>query len=213
MTTLLRATMAMLAALVLAPSPLLAQSAAPGFDCRKAATAVEKLICANKGLSQLDRETTQLFTTARDNAGDARIGVVESQRRWIDARNDCATSTDKDRCLAETYVGRIAALRRQFAAARQVKDSVSLGPFVAQCDRGDPLSVAFVNTDPSYVFIGTKRETFVLKEAISGSGARYEAQFPKGQARLWSKGDDAMIALPGGREMNCTLKLTTQVPN
>lgn len=213
MRNFLRATMVALAALAFAPSPLLAQSAAPSFDCKKAASAVEKLICANKGLSQLDRETTQLFTTARDNAGDARIGVIESQRRWVQARNDCATSTDKDRCLVESYVGRISDLRRQFAAARQVKGSVSLGPFVAQCDRGDPLSVAFVNTDPSYVFIGTAKTAFVLQQAISGSGARYEAQYPKGQARLWNKGDDATIALPGERDMNCTLKLTTQVPN
>lgn len=201
------------AAFAVLPSPLLAQSTAPSFDCVKASSPVEKLICGDKSFAALDRETTRLYALARDNAGTARDDLVKFQRTWIIARDECAASTDKERCLAESYVGRINALRQQFAAARQPKGGISLGPFSAQCDRGDPLTVTFVNSNPAYVYIGTAKDSFVLKQVLSGSGARYEAQYPKGQSRLWNKGDNATIALPGGRDMNCTLKPVAQTPN
>ena len=201
------------AAFAVLPSPLLAQSAAPSFDCAKASSPVEKLICTDKGLAALDRETARLFALARDSAGDARDDLIKFQKTWIISRDDCAASTDKERCLAESYVGRINTLRQQFAAARAPKGGISLGPFLAQCDRGDPLTVTFVNSNPAYAYVGGAKDSFVLKQVLSGSGARYEAQYPKGQSRLWNKGDNATIALPGGRDMNCTLKPTSQTPN
>jgi len=83
---------------------------------------------------------------------------------------------------------------------------MSLGPFNAAC-QGDnvSLTVVFVNSSPSYAYVAGRKENVVLKQALSGSGARYEAQYPKGQARLWNKGDTAQIALPGGKDMTCKL--------
>ncbi len=71
---------------------------------------------------------------------------------------------------------------------------------------GTPIIVTFVNSDPAYAYIGWQSNFVVLKQAMSGSGALYEAQYPKGQSRLRNKGNSATIAFPGGRDMTCTLK-------
>ncbi|MBY0381409.1 MAG: MliC family protein [Xanthobacteraceae bacterium] len=183
-----------------------AQALQPSFDCAKSQNAVEKLICSNSALTMLDRESARLFNLARaDSKSDSRLTV--SQNAWLRQRNDCASSTDKERCIAESYVRRIAVLMQEYPAARASKDGVSTGPFTATCE-GDhtPLNVTFVNSNPSFAHVSTGNISVVLKQALSGSGARYEAQYPKGQARLWNKGDTAQIALPGGKDMSCVLK-------
>src|SRR3569623_275810 len=83
---------------------------------------------------------------------------------------------------------------------------MSLGPFNAACD-GDnvSLTVVFVNSSPGYGYVAGRKDNLVLKQALSGSGARYEAQYQKGQARLWNKGNTAQIALPGGKDMSCKM--------
>ncbi len=189
----------------LALSPASAQ-ALPSFDCAKSKTAVEKLICGNASLAALDRETARLFDLAK--AGDGGGELLASQRAWVDKRNDCASSTDKQRCVAESFVQRISQLRERYLAARK-RDSegISLGPFNATCENfGGPVTVTFVNSDPAYAYIGWPSNFVVLKQAMSGSGALYEAQYPKGQSRLWNKGNNASIAFPGGKDMTCALK-------
>jgi len=189
-------------------SPVLAQAsmARAGFDCTKAANPTEKLICGDKTLAMLDRETTRLLTLAREDASASQATIVKDQENWIKQRNECMSSTDKQRCFAESYVGRINTLRSDSRAARAAKAGISLGPFNAACE-GDnvSLTVVFVNSTPSYAYVAGRKDNVVLKQALSGSGARYEAQYPKGQARLWNKGDTAQIALPGGKDMACKL--------
>lgn len=188
----------------------LAQPAAgshPSFDCAKSSSPVEKLICGDTTLVALDLEAARLFVLARGGDGAARDDVVKAQDDWLGERNDCASSTDIRRCLAEAYVKRISKLRETDPAARRTKGGISIGPFKASCEGNSmPLTVTFVNSNPSYASISGTKETVVLKEALSGSGARFEAQYPKGQTRLWNKGDTALIALPGQKDMNCLLK-------
>ncbi|EKS27831.1 MliC family protein [Afipia felis] len=183
------------------PAPLQA-----GFDCAKANAPIEKTICGDKTLAMLDREATRLLTLAREDAGVSQPNILKDQDIWIKQRNECLSSTDKERCLADSYVGRISALRSDSRAARAAKGGMSLGPFNAAC-QGDnvSLTVVFVNSSPSFAYVAGRKDNVVLKQALSGSGARYEAQYPKGQARLWNKGDTAQIALPGGKDMTCKL--------
>lgn len=185
-------------------SPASAQ-AIPSFDCAKSRSAVEKLICGNAGLAMLDRETARLFDLAKAGGGSE---LLASQRAWLDRRNDCASSTDRQRCVAESFVQRISQLRERYPAARKADGaSISIGPFNAACENfGEPVTVTFVNSNPAYAFVGWPSNFVVLKQAMSGSGALYEAQYPKGQSRLWNKGNGAAIAFPGGKDMSCTLK-------
>jgi len=194
--------------IALCARPVSAQPAAvqPGFDCTRASTAIEKTICADKTLAMLDREMTRVLTLAREDASISQPNILKDQDTWLKQRNECLSSTDKERCLVESYVGRISALRSDSSAVRKSKGGMSLGPFNAACD-GDnvSLTVVFVNSSPGYVYVAGRKDTLVLKQALSGSGARYEAQYPKGQARLWNKGNMAQIALPGGKDMSCKM--------
>ncbi len=80
-----------------------ASATAQSFDCGKAMTAVEKMICADADLSKLDTDMAQAFKAARRTLDVAAIGQVA----WLkDVRNRCATAG----CLRDAYRKRIADL-------------------------------------------------------------------------------------------------------
>jgi uncharacterized protein len=79
---------------------------AASFDCAKAATKVEQLVCTHDVLSKLDDD---LAATYRQAAALTAAGATEpraSQRAWLKRRNACS---DAD-CIAASYQARIAEL-------------------------------------------------------------------------------------------------------
>jgi uncharacterized protein len=84
-------------------------TAAPGasFDCAKAATPVEKLICADDRLSALDSDLSQYYSAARATLGEGGQCLREDQRQWLRAiRNRCASAD----CLLRVYRERLVEL-------------------------------------------------------------------------------------------------------
>src|ERR1700750_1047187 len=122
------------------------------FDCTKSRGAVEKLICSNSALARLDNESARLFTLARDDAGSNRNEVLASQDAWIKKRNECASSTDTERCITESYVQRIAVLLHDYPAVLMTKTGENIGSFTAACEGiSTPVNVTFINSNPSFV--------------------------------------------------------------
>ena len=88
---------------------------AAGFDCKQAHTRVEKLICADPGLSRLDSELAKDFEAIRQETGgvDGQTGKVsfpfgEEQTRWrASVRNKCRDTA----CLTAAYEARLAKVR------------------------------------------------------------------------------------------------------
>lgn len=78
---------------------------AASFDCAKAQTRAEKLICSDAELSKLDDELAATFATALQTDGHASI-IRLGQRRWLKERNGCAVAA----CIKDAYVERLAAL-------------------------------------------------------------------------------------------------------
>lgn len=76
----------------------------PAFDCGKAATNVEKLICATPALGQSDMELASFYkknliaSAASDGAVNPNM-LKQSQRAFLAVRNQCATVD----CLSEAY--------------------------------------------------------------------------------------------------------------
>ena len=70
---------ALLGGQLLAPVPI----PGPSFDCRAAATRAERMICADPYLRALDLGVARFYAAARDLRG---------QRRWLRARDACATA-------------------------------------------------------------------------------------------------------------------------
>jgi uncharacterized protein len=75
---------------------------APSFDCAKARTLQERLICPNAQLSALDASIAELF--AVEIRISARPGEVRAeQRRWLSSkRNRCTTVEQLEACMRET---------------------------------------------------------------------------------------------------------------
>lgn len=93
---------------------LATSAGAASFDCTKAATAVEKMICGNEGLSKLDEvmaDTYKAQLAARPNDPSIR----NDQATWLQERNKCTS----DSCLVVAYLDRLKALEQRGQPATQ----------------------------------------------------------------------------------------------
>lgn len=80
---------------------------AAGFDCARAATRVEKAICADAEVSRLDELLARFYSAARDRLAENGSCLAADQRQWLrEKRNACADGA----CLKKTYLGRLAEL-------------------------------------------------------------------------------------------------------
>ena len=106
------------AALLVAGSPF-----AAGFDCAKAATAVEKLVCADAELSAQDERLAALH--ARVRAADASATAV--QRDWLaNTRDRCKDAA----CLKAAYASRLAALQAALPPCPATEHALAGGGWV-----------------------------------------------------------------------------------
>lgn len=84
---------------LLCPSTTMAAS----FDCAKAGTMIEKLICGDFELSKLDEELGKVYSVARNKASDPLV-LKQHQRTWLKERNKRCKSVS---CLSIMYRERI----------------------------------------------------------------------------------------------------------
>ena len=90
----------------------------PGFDCQKAQTPIEKLICGSDVLSNQDRQMNQLYESLLNQADEKDRGLIKTeQRSFLKRRNKLCNldQTAAEKCLREIYQERITALKAQFA--------------------------------------------------------------------------------------------------
>jgi len=79
---------------------------AASFDCTQATSPVEKTICANPQLEQLDSQLGQAYVQARKSCPNQDI--QNTQRHWLrDRRNRCSDAS----CLIAAYQARLAELK------------------------------------------------------------------------------------------------------
>jgi uncharacterized protein len=76
---------------------------APSFDCTKASTTVEKMICTDSELAGLDRAVARLYAGIPRSAKSDRLQLWTSQADWLKERDACS---DKD-CLVGSYDSRL----------------------------------------------------------------------------------------------------------
>ena len=80
---------------------------AASFDCAKAATSTEKLVCANQRISDLDEYLGRYYQTARAELGRGAACLAPNQREWLrTVRNVCKDA----KCLERVYLDRLAEL-------------------------------------------------------------------------------------------------------
>jgi uncharacterized protein len=79
----------------------------PSFDCNKAINKVEKAICSNTSLANLDYKLATIYKEIREQKADKET-FIKKQRAWLLKRNrSCERSTDIINCLHDIYTKRI----------------------------------------------------------------------------------------------------------
>lgn len=84
---------------------LSAPSRAASFDCAKASSVVEKLICRDPDMSQLDDRLSEAYSAAREQSGNPSQ-LASEQRAWMARRNQCQTAA----CVSGAYSARLTEL-------------------------------------------------------------------------------------------------------
>lgn len=86
---------------------------AASFDCAKAATKIEKMICGDAGLSKLDEELNVAYKTALQDEKQATSTssgqadtVKQAQKQWVKERNGCFDAG----CVKRAYETRLSTL-------------------------------------------------------------------------------------------------------
>lgn len=92
----------------------------PTFDCAKASSRVEKLICANPQLAKLDVELLENYRQAIALELDLNA-LKATQQAWIKLRNACIDAA----CVNTSYSNRLVELKSQISLAQNVQKSKS----------------------------------------------------------------------------------------
>lgn len=95
---------------VVAPPPSLASS----YDCAKAESKVEKLICDTPAISQKDNEMKATYATLlRKMPEEIKGALTDAQNDWINQRSrECETDQDMESCLLRSIQNRQQELER-----------------------------------------------------------------------------------------------------
>ena len=98
--------------------PLTACSAS--FDCSKAASPTEKLICNNESVSKLDEQLASAYKQTLESATD-KDAIKKAQLEWLKQQRACKEAE----CLTQAYQARIAELNNPAVAIAQSPISAS----------------------------------------------------------------------------------------
>jgi uncharacterized protein len=93
---------------------------AASFDCARAKSKIEKAICADKQLSDLDEYLGHYYGGAAETLKDGASCLKADQRDWVKTvRDACGT---RAACLENAYLKRLATLDNLQPGASQLKD-------------------------------------------------------------------------------------------
>ena len=177
------------------------------FDCASTRASIEKLICRDPQLAQMDIELQRLYllVLTDDHAVPPRNNVEIDQQFWLDARNQCATDREPKACTVRSYAERAYQLRQGSAIAR-TKDPSRLteGPVTFRCTGLNALVAAtFFTVNPAVAHLKWANTSVTLNQQPSTIGTRYGGKDFRGSYSFWYDGDDALLQMPGSAEMSC----------
>lgn len=181
-------------------------AAEPAFDCARAESSAEKLICSNDDLAVLDRKLAEVYGGAvnvvksLDAGAEQELNTLKAyQRGWVKGRDDCWKGEDELSCLRATYERRIAELTARYQLIK------GQAPVFYTCNGNpaDEIVATFFPTDPPSARLERGDTTEIVVQGLSGSGARYEGDFG---IVFWIKGDEATVEWPQGTSFDCKAK-------
>lgn len=145
---------------VLLPLCLAVKAWGASFDCGKATTKVEKIICADAELTKLDEELAVVYKSALQDKKQAD-SIRLAQKQWLKVRNGCADAA----CIKHAYESRLHGLSSSVimhtpsgdgASAQQSSAPPARKPLYGHCvDVGIPGSCGEGQTGKGYVVCET----------------------------------------------------------
>ena len=86
---------------------------AASFDCAKASSPTEKMICQNPKISKLDDRLSEVYKEIRK----ADASVVDEQRAWLKEARACK----EEKCLENAYGARVEDLENRWAKLNRMR--------------------------------------------------------------------------------------------
>ncbi|MEM9910836.1 MAG: lysozyme inhibitor LprI family protein [Pseudomonadota bacterium] len=179
--------------------------ASPSFDCSKAQSDVESLICEDPDLAALDVLLAERFQQALAVAEGMTVGGEDSadalkatQRGWIKGRDECWKAENLRDCAQFAYQSREAELVTRW----MLEEPQSTVFWTCEGNPANQVVTMFFDTNlPSIRFEhGDSIDTGL--EVRTASGAKYEGNFGRS---IWMKGESATYRTPDpdGSELSC----------
>jgi uncharacterized protein len=179
----------------------------PAFDCAKAESSAEKLVCKDSELASLDKLVADRYAAALDvikkldtGAASAENTLRANQRGWIKGRDECWKAADLRECVEAAYLRR----ECQLVARWMLEKPSGVSTWACGGNRANEVVTFFFNTKlPSVRFErGDTIDTGSLVRTASGS--KYEGSFGRS---IWIKGHKATYREPDpdGTTYKCTL--------
>jgi len=179
----------------------------PSFDCSKAESSTEELICKDPQLAALDRRVAERYAAALEvvrgldtGAEAAEDNLRAYQRGWVKGRDECWKADDLRDCVESSYLRR----EGELVAEWLLEEPTGIAFWVCGGNPANEVVTYFFATElPSVRFErGDTIDTGSL--APTGSGSRYEGSFGRS---IWIKGEEATYREPDpdGTSYECTL--------
>ena len=138
----------------------------PSFDCAKAESEAETMVCADYGLAALDNRLAEVYA-AELAKPDAVKDLAARQRGWVKGRDECWKADDKKRCVEEEYRTRIAELQINSPGA------MAASAVEFKCDdNSKPFTMAYYNElhdKPAVITLGNHQAIVFPQPAASGT--------------------------------------------
>ena len=127
----------------------------PSFDCAKATTEVEKLICSDDELAKLDVEMNKSYHAFMKTLDDDfyRNKLKKKQREWLKdiTKAPCFSGTDKISCLKNIYAFRVQQLTN-WAERKNwdffINDHFFEKDYSVVTNNGEKIHVGYINSVP-----------------------------------------------------------------
>lgn len=178
------------------------------FDCANTKAPVEKLICRDPQLAQMDIELTRLYRLALtdERSVPPPDKVIMDQQFWVDARNQCGSGPEAKACTIRSYALRAYQLRQGSAIVRtKDPDRLTEGPLAFRCAGFNALIAAtFFNTQPGVVYLKWANSSVTLSQVQSYSGTQYSGKDYQGNYSFRQNDNGVFFQKPGSGEMSCT---------
>lgn len=140
---------------------VIGQVQAASFDCGKATTQVEKLICADQQLSEMDNHLAEQYALALAQAQNKAAFKIE-QIAWLKERNNCP---DRE-CISQRYYQRldtlgtrVAGRPARFIDSARMFDMAKESPVTLQLPGGGSITIEHGSAPPGAMAPTTSAQT------------------------------------------------------